>query len=188
MRRLALTALLSLCPAIAMAESSMPQMDFTNPLTTSQVIWMAIILVALYLALSRWGLPEMGKILANRAATIEADLKAARAAKAEADKAVADLNKTMKEARAAAQSQLAAAVAEAKAKALTESQALAVKLEAQLEDSEAQIAIAREAALAAIRPVAADAATEILLRLTGQKPAPVALTPAIDAAYAAQAA
>ena len=101
---------------------------------------------------------------------------------------MADLNKTMKEARAAAQSQLAAAVAEAKAKALTESQALAVKLEAQLEDSEAQIAKAREAALAAIRPVAADAATEILLRLTGQKPAPVALTPAIDAAYAAQAA
>jgi len=188
MRRLALAVLLSLCPAIAMAESSMPQMDFTNPLTTSQVLWMAVILVALYLLLAGWGLPEMGKILQNRAATIEADLKAARAAKAEADKAVAELNKTMKEARAAAQAQMAAAVAEAKAKALTQSQALAAKLAAQLEDSEAQITKAREAAIAAIKPVAADAAAEILRRLTGQQPDAAALIPEIEAAYAAQAA
>jgi F-type H+-transporting ATPase subunit b len=188
MRRLALAALLCLCPAIAMAESSMPQMDFQNPLTTSQVVWMVVILVALYLLLARWGLPEMGKILAHRDATIEADLKAARAAKAAADKAVAELNKTMKEARAAAQTKMATAVAEAKAKALAESQALAAKLEAQLEDSEAQIERARQAALAAIKPVAADAAVEILLRLTGQKPEAAALTPEIDAAYAAQAA
>jgi len=188
MRRLALAAGLSLCPAIAMAASSMPQMDFSNPLTTSQVVWMAIILVALYLLLARWGLPEMGKILEHRAATIEADLTAARAAKAEADKAVAELNKTMKAARAAAQAQIAAAVAEAKAKALADSQALAAKLAAQLEDSETQITAARTAALAAIKPVAADAATEILARLTGQKPDAAVLTPEIDAAYAAQAA
>jgi len=188
MRRLALAAALCLCPAIAMAESSMPQMDFSNPLTTSQVVWMVIILVALYLLLARWGLPELGKILASRAAAIEADLKTARAAKAEADQAVAELNKTLKEARAAAQAQIAAAVAEAKAQALAESQALAAKLAAQLEDAEAQITAARQAALAAIKPVAAEAATEILGRLTGQKPSPDFLTPEIDAAYAAQAA
>jgi len=94
----------------------------------------------------------------------------------------------MKEARAAAQTKMATAVAEAKAKALAESQALAAKLEAQLEDSEAQIERARQAALAAIKPVAADASVEILLRLTGQKPEAAALTPEIDAAYAAQAA
>jgi len=188
MRRLALAAGLSLCPAIAMAASSMPQMDFSNPLTTSQVVWMAVILAVLYLLLAQWGLPAMGKILARRAATIEADLNAARAAKAEADKAVADLNKTMKDARAAAQSKMATAVAEAKAQALAESQALAARLEAQLADSEAQIAGAREAAIAAIKPVAAEVATEILLRLTGRKPEAAALTPEIDAAYAAQAA
>ena len=28
----------------------MPQMDFHNPLTTSQVVWMAVILVVLYVA------------------------------------------------------------------------------------------------------------------------------------------
>jgi F-type H+-transporting ATPase subunit b len=188
MRRTALTVAAIVAPSAAMAESNMPQMDFANPLTTSQVVWMVIILVVLYRVLSRWGLPEIGKVLEHRAQTIGADLEAARAAKAAADQAVAELNKTMNQARAAAQAEIAKAVAEAKAKALTESQALAAKLEAQLEDSEAQITAARTAALAAIKPVAADAATEILARLTGKTPASAALTPQIDAAYAARAA
>jgi F-type H+-transporting ATPase subunit b len=175
-------------PSAAFAESNMPQMDFSNPLTTSQVVWMAIILVVLYRVLSRWGLPEIGKVLAQRDATIQGDLETARAAKAAADEAVAALNKTMQQARGAAQTEITKAVAEAKAKALAQSQALAQKLEAQLEDSEAQITAARTAALAAIKPVAADAAAEMLARLTGRKPESAALNPQIDAAYAARAA
>jgi F-type H+-transporting ATPase subunit b len=178
--------LAAMTPSAALAESNMPQMDFSNPLTTSQVVWMAIILVALYLTLSRWGLPEIGKVLEHRAQTIGADLETARAAKAAADQAVAELNKTMNQARAAAQAEIAKAVAEAKAKALAQSQELAKKLDAQLEDAETQITAARTAALAAIKPVAADAATEILARLTGKTPAATALTPQIDAAYAAR--
>jgi len=177
-----------MAPSAALAESNMPQMDFSNPLTTSQVVWMAIILVVLYRVLSRWGLPEIGKVLEHRAQTIGADLETARAAKAAADQAGADLNKTMNQARAAAQAEIAKAIADAKAKALTQSQALAEKLETQLEESERQITAARTAALAAIKPVAADAATEILARLTGQTPATAALAPQIDAAYAASAA
>jgi F-type H+-transporting ATPase subunit b len=187
MRRIAII-LAVMTPSAALAESNMPQMDFSNPLTTSQVVWMAIILVALYLTLSRWGLPEIGKVLDHRAQTIGADLETARAAKAAADHAAAELNKTMNQARAAAQAEIAAAIADAKAKALTQSQALAAKLDAQLEDSEAQIAAARTAALAAIKPVAAEAATEILARLTGKPPSADVLTSHIDAAYAAQAA
>jgi F-type H+-transporting ATPase subunit b len=188
MRRIALAIVAVMAPSAAFAESNMPQMDFSNPLTTAQVVWMAIILVALYLTLSRWGLPEIGKVLEHRAQTIGADLETARAAKAAADHAVAELNKTMQQARAAAQADIAKAVAEAKAKALAQSQAMAEKLEAQLEDSEAQITAARTAALAAIKPVAADAASEILARLTGKIPAGDMLTPQIDAAYAARAA
>ena len=74
MRRLAAIALLSLTPAAAMADGTMPQMDFKNPLTLDQLGWMAVILVVLYFLLSRWGLPEMGKVLANRAAAIDRDL------------------------------------------------------------------------------------------------------------------
>jgi F-type H+-transporting ATPase subunit b len=184
-RRAAAAVAFACCPAAAMAQSNMPQMDFSNPLTTSQVVWMVIIMVALYLVLSRWGLPEIGKVLEHRAKTIETDLETARAAKAEADKAVANLNRTMKQARDAAQAEIAKAVTEAKAKALAEAQALKARLDAQLDESEAQIKRAREAALDAIRPVAAAAATEILQRLTGRAPDAAALTPQIDTAFAA---
>jgi F-type H+-transporting ATPase subunit b len=185
-RRAAIALAFACCPAAAMAQSNMPQMDFSNPLTTSQVVWMAIIMVALYLLLSRWGLPEIGKVLEHRAKTIETDLETARAAKVEADRAVAELNRTMKHARDAAKAEIAKAVAEAKAKALAEAEALKARLDAQLDESEAQITKAREAALAAIKPVAATAAAEILQRLTGRAPDAAALTPQIEAAYTAR--
>jgi F-type H+-transporting ATPase subunit b len=185
-RRTAIAITLSLAPAAAQAEGTMPQMDFQNPLTSSQVVWMVVILVALYFTLSRWGLPQIGSVLENRATTIARDLEAARAAKAEADKAVAELNATMKKAREAAQAEVAKAEADAKAKALADAKALAAKLDAQLAYSEKLIADARAAALAAIKPVAAAAAVEMLTRVTGQAPGEAALDPEIDAALTAR--
>lgn len=163
----------------------MPQMDFQNPLTIDQVAWMVVIMLVLYFMLSRWALPQIGKVLEHRAATITADLEAARSAKAEADAAVSALNKTMNDARSAAQAEIAEAVAKAKAQARANALALQEALDAQLEASEAQISAAREVALAAIKPVAADTATEILAKLTGQTPNEASLAPEIDAAYAA---
>jgi F-type H+-transporting ATPase subunit b len=164
----------------------MPQMDFHNPLTLDQVGWMVVILVVLYFTLSRWGLPEIGKVLENRAAVIARDLAAARAAKVEADAAVAALNATIHQARAAAQAEVAKAVTDAKARASAEAAKLAASLEAKLAAAEAQIATARAAALAAIKPVAAEAASTILLKLTGTQPAQDQLASRIDTALAAR--
>ncbi len=186
MIRTAFIAALAMSPTAALAEGTMPQMDFANPLTTSQVVWMVVILVALYFILSRWGLPQIGAVLENRAATIARDLEAARAAKAAADKAVAELNATMKKAREAAQADIAKAESEAKAKALADAKALAAKLDAQLAYSEKLIAESRAAALAAIKPVAEAASVEILLRLTAKTPDHALLSPQIDAALAAR--
>jgi F-type H+-transporting ATPase subunit b len=185
MRKLSTAALLALAPSAAFADT-MPQMDFHNPLTLDQVGWMVVILVVLYLTLSRWGLPQIGQVLENRAAVIARDLAAARAAKIEADAAVVALNATISHARAAAQAEVAKAVTDAKAHAAAESAALAAKLEAKLAAAETQIAAARAAALAAIKPVAAEAASTILLKLTGIKPAEDQLTPRLEAALAAR--
>ncbi len=174
-----------LAPSSAVADT-MPQMDFHNPLTLDQVGWMAVILVVLYFALARWGLPEIGKVLENRAAVIARDLAAARAAKLEADAAVKALNATISQARAAAQAAVAKAVIDAKAHAAAEATALAAKLEAKLAEAETQIATARAAALAAIKPVAAEAAGTILLKLTGTQPAADQLATRLDAALAAR--
>ncbi len=193
MRRIAVTAALSLsaaaaAPAAAFAQQTMPQMDFRNPLTLDQVWWMVVILIVLYFTLSRWGLPQIGQVLAHRDAVIAADLEAARTAKAQADATVAALNRTMNDARNSAQADIAQAVEAAKAKARTLAQAQQAALDAELDKSEAEITAAREAALAAIKPVAADTAAVILAKLTGKTPDAGQLAPEIDSAYQARVA
>jgi F-type H+-transporting ATPase subunit b len=178
-------ALLLSAPA-AMAEGTMPQMDFHNPLTSTQVLWMAVILVVLYFVLARWGLPEVGKVLENRSAVITRDLAAARGAKTAADLAVKQLNVTIKQARASAQAQIASAVAQAKAHAALQAASLAAKLDQQLAESEAQIAVARAHAMAAIKPVATEAAGTILLKLTGDAPENETVGQRVDDALAAR--
>ncbi|WP_158805200.1 MULTISPECIES: F0F1 ATP synthase subunit B [unclassified Acidisoma] len=165
---------------------TMPQMDFKNPLTASQVVWLVIIIVALYFILSRWALPAVGEVLADRAKRIETDLEAARAAKAEADAAVAELNSAMKAAREGAHAEIAEAVARAKAEAVKEAAAASAKLDARVEQAEAQIAAARTSAMSAIRPVATDTAKLLLARLTGGSADEAMLGRGIDGALAAR--
>jgi len=186
MRFLGITAALTLGPAAAMAEGTLPQMDFHNPLTGYQVLWMVVILVVLYFTLSRWGLPEMGKVLENRAAVIGRDLAAARAAKTEADQAVKALKATMMHARNSAQAEIATALEKAKAAAAQAAAAATAKMDARLAESEAQIDQARHTAMAAIKPVAEATATEILRRLTGVAPGADILAPRVDDALAAR--
>ena len=44
----------------------MPQLDFANPLTIAQIVWLAIIFFTLYLLLSRWALPQVAEVLEVR--------------------------------------------------------------------------------------------------------------------------
>ncbi len=94
-------------------KGGMPQLDFANPLTIAQVVWLAIIFVVLYLLLSRWALPQVGAVLEQRANRIQGDLEAAKTAKASADAAVVELTAASRQAQATAQAEIAGAVATA---------------------------------------------------------------------------
>ena len=60
LRRTAPLAVAWFCvPFSAMAEEGMPQLDFGNKLTTSQMVWLAIIFPIFYLLISRWALPSL---------------------------------------------------------------------------------------------------------------------------------
>lgn len=157
----------------------MPQLDFGNPLILSQVVWMALIFGALYMLLDRWALPQVASVLEDRAALIAADLVTARDAKEAADRAVAELRDAM--ARATAESQLAISTASAQAKAEAAERARVANeaLDAQLAAAEQRIDAARTAAMGALREVAADTATAVVTRLTGQAPAPALIDAAI---------
>lgn len=175
MRRLLATALL-ICgatlwslvlPGAAHAASNLPQMDFSNPLNLAQVVWLVIILVALYFILANWALPGVGTVLADRAHRIQVDLDAAHRAKAEADSAIAELHAAIKSARDEAQAEVTKAAEGAKAEAARQAEALAQKLDEQLARAEAEIASARTEAMKAIRPIATETAGLLVARLTG---------------------
>jgi len=180
-----LAAGLLLLPAAADA-AGMPQLDFSTPLTISQVVWGAIIFIVLYVLLARGGLPKVASVLDERAARISADLDAARAAKAKADADAEAARLAHEKARAEAMGAINSAVEEAKTAALTQSEEHNARLEKQLKDAEAQIASARAASLGAIRQVATEAATVVVSRLSGTAVNEAALNQAVSAAMAAR--
>jgi F-type H+-transporting ATPase subunit b len=182
-RRAALAVMavgLLVAPGAAWAEG-MPQLDFSTPLTTSQVYWGAAIFIVLYLLLSRVGLPKVGAVIEQRAVHIAADLDAAKTQKAQADAAVAELTTTIQRSRAAAQGEINQAVDQAKAAAAEQATALNARLETQLRAAETQINAARAAALGALHQVASETASTVIARLTGA----AADLPRVDAAVAA---
>jgi F-type H+-transporting ATPase subunit b len=172
-------------PAAAMAEG-MPQLDFTTPLTISQVVWGAIIFAVLYILLSRTGLPMVESVLEERSAKISKDLDEARAAKASADAGMAAADEANVKARSEAQAAINTALNEAKDAAAAQAEALNVRLEKQLQDSEAQIARARASAMGALRQVATETAATVVTRLTGSAPDTGRLDGAVGSALAAR--
>ena len=188
LRRAALAVLavaLLAAPRAAWAEG-MPQLDFTTPLTTSQVYWGAAIFIVLYLLLSRVGLPKVGAVIEQRAVHIAADLDAAKTQKAQADAAVAELTATIQRSRAAAQGEINQAVDQAKAAAAEQATALNARLETQLRAAETQINAARAAALGALHQVATDTANTVIARLTGAAADARRVDAAVAAALAAR--
>jgi F-type H+-transporting ATPase subunit b len=165
----------------------MPQLDFSNPLTIAQVVWMAIIFGLLYYLLARYFLPQVASVVDARAQRIAADLDSARAAKAQSDAAINEVNEASRRASAEAQAAIASAMAKAKAEALEQSRAADERLNAQLAEAEHRIADARNTAMGALRQVAQDTTTVVVARLTGHTPDPAVVENAVGAAMASRA-
>src|SRR4051794_3598964 len=146
----------------------MPQLDFANPLTISQVVWMFLIFGALYLLLARWALPAVGQVLESREKRILADLDTARLAKEQADAAVAEIGERSRAASAEAQAEIAKALAAAKAEAGEKARLDNEQLERQLDEAGRRIGAARNQARGPPRDGAGDAAAPVVTRLTGQ--------------------
>jgi F-type H+-transporting ATPase subunit b len=180
-----LAAGLPMLPVTAMAKG-MPQLDFSTPLTLSQVVWGAIIFLVLYILLARTGLPLVASVLEERATKIAKDLNDARSAKTSADAGMAEAELATTKARAEAQAAINAALEDAKQAAMAQSEALNAKLEKQLQDAEAQIAGARSSAMSALRQVATETAATVVTRLTGAAPDAGRLDGAIGSALAAR--
>src|SRR3712207_5473926 len=80
-----------------------PFPPFQRETFASQLFWLALAFVVLYLLMSRVALPRVGGIIADRKARIAADLAEAERARAESEAAAAGYEKSLADARARAQ-------------------------------------------------------------------------------------
>ena len=144
---------------------------FNKDTFASQLLWVALTFVALYLLMSRVALPRIGTIIEDRKQRIASDFAEAERLKAESDAASVAYEKSLADARGRAQA-LANETREREAKAAESARkALDAKLNSQIGEAEKTIAARRSAAMTNVKGIAVDAAAAIVERLTGSAPA-----------------
>ena len=136
----------------------------------SQVFWLALSFILLYVLMSRIALPRIGSIFAERQKRISDDLAAANRFKEQSEAASAAYQKSLADARSRAQS----IASETREKQAAEAEATNKRLEAQLHEklaaAEQSIAATRAAAMQNVGTIAADTAAAIVERLIGTTP------------------
>jgi F-type H+-transporting ATPase subunit b len=137
----------------------------------SQLVWLAVTFVLLYVLMSRIALPRIAGILADRDKRIADDIAAANRFKEQSEAAHAAYEKALADARSRAQS-IANATREQQAAA---AEATNKQLEAQLHEriaaAEQSITANRTSAMSNVGSIASDTAAAIVERLIGQTPA-----------------
>jgi F-type H+-transporting ATPase subunit b len=137
----------------------------------SQLFWLALTFILLYVLMAKVALPRIGSILADRSKRITNDLAAAQRFKEQSDAANAAYEKALADARNRAQA-IANSTREQQAAAAEETNK---KLESQLHErlaaAEQSIAATRAAAMGNVGTIAADTASAIVERLIGTAPA-----------------
>jgi F-type H+-transporting ATPase subunit b len=155
---------------------------FQKDTFASQLLWLAIFFVALYLIASKLALPRVGSIIADRRQRISGDLDEAARLKDAADAAIASYEKALADARARAHAMAAETRDKINAEAEARRQAVEASLHAKLTAAEQTIAATRTAAMANVQSIAQEAAVAIVARLTGAAPSEAAATAAVKAA------
>ncbi len=155
---------------------------FQKDAFASQLLWLAIFFVALYLIAAKLALPRVGSIIAERRNRIAGDLAEAARSKDAADAAVAAYEKALADARARAQALAAETSAKLAADAEVNRKTLEASLNARLAEADKSIAATKTAAMANVRGIAEEAAVAIVERLTGATPPQAAVTAAVEAA------
>ena len=146
----------------------MPQLTQLPEVFWSQLFWLAVVFGIIFFVIGRGMVPRIQGTVDLREQKIAADLEAAQSARVAADETEAAWRASMDAARAEAAKlsndakQASAKDTEAKAQAASD------KLNVKLQAAEAKIRDAVQAARSEIEAVAAEAAQDMVSRLTGK--------------------
>jgi F-type H+-transporting ATPase subunit b len=147
----------------------------------SQLVWLGVSFVVLYVMLSKVVLPRVASILEARKRRIEIDLADAAKAKSDSDAAIAAYEKSLADARASAQALAAKTHQELAAKSEARRKELEAGLAAKLADAEKKIEATKTGAMKNVGAIATDAAASIVERLTGSAPDKAVVERAVSA-------
>lgn len=145
----------------------MPQLDVTT--WPPQLFWLAVTFLVLYFIISKIVIPRTGGVIEGRKNQIDSDLAAAQRFKADTDKAVAEYEKSLADARSKAHGIAQETRNKLSAEVDKERSKLDGQLAAKIAEAEKAIQVTRAKALASVTDLATDIAAEIVGRLTGTK-------------------
>jgi F-type H+-transporting ATPase subunit b len=156
----------------------MPQLDYHT--FVPQLVWLAISFVVLYVLMSRLALPKVRAAIEGRRRRLDSDLSRAAALRQEAEAALAAYQKTLADARAAAQETLRQTGERLAAEAAERQRQLAATLGEQIAAAEQRIAASKEQALGEVRSIAAEVGGAVVEKLTGAPADGAAMTRAVS--------
>lgn len=143
----------------------MPQLD--PSVFATQLFWLALTFIPLYLILWKVALPRVTEVRESRRGRIESDLEKAESLKSEAEAALADYEKTIAEATAKAQESVREAARKLSEEADQQREALAARLGEQLAEAEQRIADEKARAIGDIGVIAGELTQAAASRLAG---------------------
>jgi len=155
-----------------------PQLD-TSTFTT-QIVWLAITFVLLYVLMAKAGLPRLSAAIAARRNRLDDDLARAAALKTEAEAVIAAYEHALATARAEAQATIREAAGRFAAEAAERQRRLAAELAQRISAAERELAVARQRAVADIRIIAAEVAGSVATKLIGTAVEPSRVAAAVD--------
>jgi len=146
----------------------------------SQLLWLALAFVALYLIIARSAIPRIGGIIQARSDRIAGDLAEAGKLKGQSDAALDAYEKSLADARGRAQTMANETRDKLNASAEDTRRKLESELSVKLAKAEETIAATKTAAMANVRGIAVDTAHAIVERLLGTPPASKAVEDAVS--------
>lgn len=159
----------------------MPQINQLPDIFFSQLFWLLVVFGIIYFWIGRGMVPKIQSVVEDRDRKIADDLAAAQRAREQAEAA----EEAYRERIDASRSEAMKVAQEAKHRAAldTEKKLRAVdeKIGKKVAEAEAKIRAAAEAARRELEPVAAEAASQLVSKLTGQKVAAKDAEPAVKA-------
>jgi F-type H+-transporting ATPase subunit b len=147
-----------------------PFPPFQSETFASQLVWLTLTFVLLYVLMAKVALPRIGGIMEARRARVADDLAQAERLKGESDAALAAYEKALADARGRAHTLAAETREKQAAEAEHARKALETALNVKLAEAEKSIAESTAAAMKNVRAIATEAAAAIVQKLIGTAP------------------